>query len=159
MLCIIFDVDGVLIDTMSFHAEAIRIAIKEETNLDIDKKIIYLLEGMPSAELIKEVFKRKGYHNTEGVYDNSELVEKIGKKKKEIFKSIIESKPFDGVKELINDLSKSKCLKALVTGAADQELELILNKSNIAKKNFDVIITGDDLEEGKPDTTPFQAAL
>jgi beta-phosphoglucomutase len=63
------------------------------------------------------------------------------------------------VKELINDLSRSKCLKALVTGAADQELELIPNKSNIAKKNFDVIITGDDWEEGKPDPTPFQAAL
>ena len=121
MLCIIFDVDGVLIDTMSFHAEAIRIAIKEETNLDIDKRIIYLLEGMPSAELINEVFKHKGYHNTEGV-DNSELVEKIGKKKKEIFKQIIESKPFDGVIELINDLSRSKCLKALVTGVQVKNL-------------------------------------
>lgn len=56
---IIFDMDGVLIDSMPFHAEAMRIAIKEETNHDIDKKIIYLLEGMPGAELVKELFKRK----------------------------------------------------------------------------------------------------
>ena len=34
---IIFDMDGVLIDSMPFHAEAMRIAIKEETNHDIDE--------------------------------------------------------------------------------------------------------------------------
>ena len=44
---IIFDMDGVLVDTMPFHAEAMRIAINEETGYDIDKKKVYLLEGMP----------------------------------------------------------------------------------------------------------------
>ena len=42
---------------------------------------------------------------------------------------------------------------------ASQELELILDKSDIAKENFDVIITGDDLEEGKPDPAPFQVGI
>ena len=44
---IIFDMDGILVDEMSFHAEAMRIAINEETGYDIDKRIVYLLEGMP----------------------------------------------------------------------------------------------------------------
>ena len=43
---IIFDMDGVLVDAMPFHAEAMRIAINEETGYDIDKRIVYLLEGM-----------------------------------------------------------------------------------------------------------------
>jgi len=38
---ILFDMDGVLIDAMPFHAEAVKIAIKEQTNTDIDKKIVY----------------------------------------------------------------------------------------------------------------------
>ena len=42
---IIFDMDGVLVDAMPFHAEAMRIAINEETGYDIDKNIVYLLEG------------------------------------------------------------------------------------------------------------------
>ncbi len=37
---LIFDMDGVLIDSMSFHAEAMYIAIKEKTNRDINKKIV-----------------------------------------------------------------------------------------------------------------------
>ena len=41
---IIFDMDGVLIDSMPFHAEAMSRAIKEMTNHEIDKKNIYLLE-------------------------------------------------------------------------------------------------------------------
>ncbi|MGH9964453.1 MAG: HAD family hydrolase, partial [Nitrososphaeraceae archaeon] len=44
---IIFDMDGVLIDSMPFHAEAMSRAIKERTNHEINKKNIYLLEGMP----------------------------------------------------------------------------------------------------------------
>jgi beta-phosphoglucomutase len=55
---IIFDMDGVLIDAMPFHAEAMRLAIKEETKHDIDKKIVYLLEGMPGSKLVKEIYKR-----------------------------------------------------------------------------------------------------
>ena len=54
---IIFDMDGVLIDAMPFHAEAMKIAIKEETDYEIDKKIVYQLEGMPSNHLVKEIFK------------------------------------------------------------------------------------------------------
>jgi beta-phosphoglucomutase len=37
---IIFDMDGVLLDAMPFHAEA----IKEETKHGINKKLVYLLE-------------------------------------------------------------------------------------------------------------------
>ena len=56
---IMFDMDGVLIDAMPYHAEAFQIAFKEEVNQEIDKKDIFLLEGMPGPELVKEIFKRK----------------------------------------------------------------------------------------------------
>jgi beta-phosphoglucomutase len=45
---ILFDMDGVLIDAMHYHAEAFKIAIKEKINQEIDKKNIFILEGMPS---------------------------------------------------------------------------------------------------------------
>jgi beta-phosphoglucomutase len=152
---IIFDMDGVLIDSMPFHAEAMRIAIKEETNHDIDKKIIYLLEGMPGAELVKEIFKRE---KIEKSIDDS-LAERISKRKKEIFKEIQNSKSIEGSRELVNDLRSCGCLKAVVSGSSKQEIEVILDK-NIGSKNFDMIITGDELGgEGKPDPKPFQTAL
>lgn len=55
---IIFDIESVN-RCNAISRESMRIAIKEETNYDIDKKIIYLLEGMPGAKLVKEIFKRE----------------------------------------------------------------------------------------------------
>src|SRR5947209_17678295 len=151
---IIFDMDGVLIDAMPFHAESMRIAIKEETNHDIDKKIIYLLEGMPGAKLVKEIFKRENIDK----YIDDNLAEKISKRKKAVFKEIQKSKSIEGARELVNDLKSCPCLKAVASGSAKQEIETTLEE-NIGLENFDIIVTGDDLGEGKPDPKPFQIAL
>jgi len=151
---IIFDMDGVLIDAMPFHAEAMRIAVKEETDHEIEKKIVFLLEGMPALDLIKEIFRRE---NIDKDIDDI-LAEKISKRKKELFKQIQKSQAIEGAKELIEDLRNCNCLKAVVSGAARKEIEAILDK-NIGSKNFDLIIAGDEIEEGKPDPSPFQTAL
>ncbi len=151
---IIFDMDGVLIDAMPFHAQAMKIAIKEETNYEIDKKIVYQLEGMPSNNLVKEIFKK---YNINKELDQK-LVEKISERKKQVFKEIENTRLIDGVLDLIQALNKCNCLKAIVTGAAKKEIELTIDKM-IGLKNFDVVISGDDVETGKPDSTPFVVAL
>jgi beta-phosphoglucomutase-like phosphatase (HAD superfamily) len=137
---IIFDMDGVLIDAMPFHAEAMKLAINEVTNLNVDKKIVYLLEGLPGSKLVKEIFERE---KIDRKIDNM-MAEKISKRKKEIFKLIQTSKPIDGARELVNDLTKCDCLKAVVSGSAKQEVESILDE-NIGSATFDLVITGDDV--------------
>jgi len=151
---IIFDMDGVLIDAMPFHAEAMKIAIKEETDYEIDKKIVYQLEGMPSNQLIEEIFKT---NNINKELDHK-LIEKISERKKQIFKEIEDTRLIEGVYDLIKVLNKCNCLKAIVTGAAKKEIELTIDKM-IGLKNFDVVISGEDVEVGKPDATPFVLAL
>jgi beta-phosphoglucomutase len=151
---IIFDMDGVLVDAMPFHAEAMRIAINEETGYDIDKRIVYLLEGMPGPGLVKEIFKREKMNKD----IDDILAEKINKRKKELFKQIQNSQAIEGAKQLIEDLRSCNCLKAIVSGASKKEIEAILD-DNIGLKNFNVVIAGDDIEEGKPHPSPFQTAL
>ena len=146
--------DGVLIDAMPFHAEAMKIAIKEETNYEIDKKIVYQLEGMPSNNLVKEIFKK---YNINKELDQ-ELIEKISERKKQIFKEIEDTHLIEGVPDLIKMLNECKCLKAIVTGAAKKEIELTIDKM-IGLKNFDVVVSGEDVEAGKPNSDPFVVAL
>jgi len=130
----------------------LQIAIKRETDIDIDDRTIFLLEGMPADEMIKEIFRRKGYDNNSYYFS---IVDKIHNLKKEILKQILVVKPIDGVRELIAELD---CLKAIVSGAARQEVEDIICKT-FDREKFDVVITGDDLEEGKPNPDPFETAL
>lgn len=146
--------DGVLIDAMPFHAEAMKIAIKEETNYEIDKKIVYQLEGMPSNNLVKEIFKK---YNINKELDQ-ELIEKISERKKQLFKEIEDTHLIEGVPNLIKMLNECKCLKAIVTGAAKKEIELTIDKM-VGLKNFDVVVSGEDVEAGKPNSDPFVVAL
>ena len=151
---IIFDMDGVLIDAMPFHAEAVKIAIKEGANYEIDKKIVYQLEGMPTDELVQEIFKR---NNVNKKLDNA-LLGKISERKKQIFKEIENTPLIEGVNDLIKELNECDCLKAIVTGAAKNEIEATIDKM-IGLKNFDVVISGEDVDQGKPHSTPFIKAL
>jgi beta-phosphoglucomutase len=151
---IMFDMDGVLIDAMPYHAEAFQIAFKEEVNQEIDKKDIFLLEGMPGPELVKEIFKRIKIEDKDV---DDILVKKINKRKEQIFKEIQKAQAFEGVRELIDSLNCNNCLKAVVSGASKQEVESLLEKNGL--KNFNVIISGEDLKDGKPDPEPFKTGL
>ena len=156
---IIFDMDGVLVDAMPFHAEAMSRAIKEITKHEINKKNIFLLEGMPSSDLVKEIFKRE--HINKKIDVDDDRANQIGSRKEQIFKQIQNAKGIDGAKELLEDLTSNcgkSCIKAVVSGASREEVEAILDK-NIGAKYFDLIITGDDLEKGKPNPAPFMIAL
>lgn len=150
---ILFDMDGVLIDAMPYHAEAFKRAFKDVINLEIENKDVYLLEGMPGEELTKQILKK--YANAE---NDEEIIKSIDQKKTKIFHQIEESKPFDGVHDLMNSLNSIDCLKAVVSGASSKEVESLLQKSGLLK-SFDLIVTGDDLSEGKPEPQPFIYAV
>jgi len=151
---IFFDLDGVLLDSMPYHAEAMYQALELEIDYKLDKKWIFLLEGMPADEFLYELFK----HNPPKTTIDREIITKIVDLKKKIFKEIENTTIVDGVKELLESLDKTSCIKAIVSGASRKEVQHIIDKK-IGNRNFDVIITGDDVTRGKPDPQPFLAAL
>ena len=144
--------DGVLVDAMPYHCKALQMAIKQQTNLEIEDRIIFLLEGMPADEMIKEIFRRKGYYDNHYYFT---IIDRIHNLKKQFLNQILVLKPIDGIRELITQLD---CIKAVVSGASKQEVETILYKI-FGRGEFDIVITGDDLEEGKPNPAPFKTAL
>ena len=146
---IIFDLDGVLVDSMPDHYRAWKIAFKEIAEIEVDERMIYLLEGMRGIDLVKKIFDQKNYHDYS-------IAERVNERKNEIFKKILNPKPYNGAKELIEHL---KCIKAVVSGSAKEDVELLID-SFFGTGNFDVIITADDIKKGgKPDPCAFMIAL
>ncbi|HEX6282130.1 MAG TPA: HAD family phosphatase [Nitrososphaera sp.] len=158
---IIFDMDGVLVDAMPFHCKAIQTAAKQEVNIGVEKRDVYLLEGMPGEDMVKELLRHKRYTgNVEELSDGDShkldsVAHRIHERKKKIFQQINASTPINGAKELISSI---RCKKALVSGAARQEVDSNINKY-FGKDAFDVVVSGEDLEEGKPSPDPFRTAL
>jgi beta-phosphoglucomutase len=160
MRAIIFDMDGVLVESMPFHYHAMKIAIKEVANIDLDKSRFYLLEGMPITEMALEILKIKGYVDAKNITKKDiQMSENIAKRKKEIFRQInVIPKPFVGVRELITN-TLSGCSKAVVSGSAKQEVDTIIDEI-FGKEAFNIIINGDQFEgKGKPDPASFEVAL
>jgi beta-phosphoglucomutase len=145
---VIFDLDGVLVDSMPDHYKAWKMAFKEVTDIDVDERMIYLLEGMRGNDLVKKIFEQKNY-------DNHSIAKKVIERKNKIFNDILTPRAFDGVKELIEHL---KCTKAVVSGSAKNDVEVLIDRT-VGKNNFDVIITADDIDRGKPDPIAFITAL
>jgi beta-phosphoglucomutase len=159
---VIFDMDGVLVDAMPFHCKAIQIAAKQEANIGIEKRDVYLFEGMPGEDMVKELLREKRYTGKiDGLADSEKpedldtIAHRIHERKKKIFQEINASQPINGARELVSNIG---CSKALVSGAARQEVDSIIEKY-FGKENFEVVVSGEDLEEGKPSPDPFQTAL
>ena len=148
MRSVIFDLDGVLVDSMPDHYKAWKMAFKEVTDIEVDERMIYLLEGMRGNDLVKKIFEQKNY-------DDYSIAQKVNERKNQIFKDILTPRTFDGVKELIDRL---KCTKAVVSGSARKDVEVLIDRT-FGKNNFDVIIAADDIDRGKPDPIAFITAL
>lgn len=145
---IIFDLDGVLVNSMPTHVQAWKAAFAKITGLEVSERDIYLLEGMRGMELIEKILEQKRF-------PDRSLVRSVHDEKSRIFKSIRSSEPFEGVREMIDEI---ECAKAVVSGSTRNDVETILEEA-FGKDKFDVIITADDIEKGKPDPYAFLEAL
>jgi beta-phosphoglucomutase len=145
---IIFDVDGVLIDSMHLHSDS-WYTVFEEVGIRIDSKDIYLLEGNTDNGIIKNIFEKYGKKL------KPQYIEYLAKKKNEVFK-FDQVEPFKGTFECLKDL-KLHLKLAAVSGSSRSIVEKAINK--FFPDCFDVIITGDETERGKPDPYPYLKAL
>jgi beta-phosphoglucomutase len=161
MRAIVFDSDGVLVDSMPSHYKAWKIAFKEVCNIDVDRRTIYLLEGMRGIDLVKKVFELKNYHiDSDDNNNKQKTAEQVSQRKNEAFREILLSSPpqaYRGVKHLIMNLVG--CKKAVVSGSAREDVETLLKESLRKGNLFDTLITADDSEKGKPDPSSFMNAL
>ena len=145
---IIFDMDGVLVDSMPTHVRSWKSAFAEIAGITVTERDLYLLEGMRGTELISKIFEQ------EGVTDGS-LADTVHERKNRIFKSIRSSKPFEGVPEMIDALA---CTKAVVSGSTRSDVETIVDQ-DFGREKFSAIVSADDIKSGKPDPSAFLEAL
>jgi beta-phosphoglucomutase len=149
MKAIIFDMDGVLVDSMPDHAEAWKKAFAS-VGIRIERKDIYELEGSNHRQIVELIFRHFGLNPTE------EEIRELGRKKVEIFEKIEHVKPFEGIRELLSVLTPKYKL-AVVSGSSRRTVHSIIN--TFFPDIFQVIIDGDDVTNSKPAPEPYLKAV
>ncbi len=146
---VLFDLDGVIADTMGLHYEAYRQAFAK-CGIRVTPLEIYKTEGMPSMEEGKTIVKEKGADLSD------EQVTKLIDDKREIYRTLAakDAKTFPGVPETLRMLRENGIKLALVTGSNAKSVAGVIKKIGM-EGAFDTIVTGDDTPRGKPYPDPY----
>ena len=147
---VIFDMDGVVTNTMPDHYYAWVTILKEE-GVPVTHHDIYSREGQQGLQSVKELFAK--YKKP---FDQKNAL-RILHRKEEYFKGIVKRRFIVGTRTLLRKLKRDRFRLGLVTGTSRHEVHRILprNISNL----FSVIITGNDVLHGKPHPEPYLKCL
>ncbi|WP_406659977.1 HAD family phosphatase [Methanolobus sp. ZRKC3] len=146
---LIFDMDGVLLDSMPYHADA-WVQVSGEWGVQVTHNDIYEIEGANHILGLQWLFQRAGKEL------EPEYYEAILDRKIEIFSKIADVRPFEGILECLGRL-KGKFNLSVVTGSERSTVESLLNE--FFPDVFDVVVCGDDVEHGKPFPDPYLKAV
>jgi len=145
---VVFDLDGVIVDSHPLHKRAWRGFLasvgKQVSESDLD----FILEGRRRRDILIHFL---------GELSETEIQE-YGNRKDEFFReasAVLE--PVAGTVEFIQQLETAGLFIALATSASRQRARWTLEQLGIAEY-FDVVVTGDDVVQSKPDPTIYRLA-
>jgi HAD superfamily hydrolase (TIGR01509 family) len=147
---LIFDMDGVITDTMPYHYRAWKAVFASE-GIQASHEDVYKREGQKGIDSVRELFAEK----------EKRYMESIGKKllreKERLFKRIFKRKFIVGSRAFIKKFHSQGFKLALVTGTSRHEAQKLLPKD--LWDCFDVTVCGSDVQNGKPHPEPYLKAL
>jgi len=143
---LLFDLDGTLVKTMEEHFNAWN-AILRESSIEIKEEDYYPLEGMRLRELAKKLFELNNLEPSDSEAD--ELV----RKKDEYYLERYTFQTYAGVEQIVDDLKSKGIPIGIVTAGLANRVDGSIPSEFSSK--FDVIITGETAECGKPFPDPY----
>lgn len=150
---VLFDMDGVLFDSMPYHAEAWHKTMQNRGFL-FSKEEAYLHEGRTGAATINIASQRQF-----GREVSPEEVKLIYQEKSDIFNSYPEAKPMPGTWNLLTKVKACKLTPMIVTGSGQDSLLSRLEKNFPDTFRRELMVTAFDVKHGKPNPEPYLMAL
>ncbi len=162
---LIFDCDGVLVDTeRDGHRVAFNRAFAERGyNIEWDVELYgELLKVAGGKERMKHYFKQNGW--PEDINDKDQFIKEMHQLKTELFMKIIESGELPlrpGVARLIDEAIETGLILAICSTSNERAVNLVAEKmlGPERKASFDAILAGDVVSKKKPDPEIYNLAL
>lgn len=153
---VLFDFNGVIINDEPIHEKLIDELLLSENLRPKAGEFWQVCLGRSDRACIKDLFANRGR-----VITDEYLAELIARKAQAYRQEIetLEKMPiFMGLEDLIFKLRGAQLKLAVVTGALRSEVELVLERANLAQ-NFSTIVAGDDLSASKPEPDGYLLAV
>lgn len=148
-LAVIFDMDGVLVDTYRAHYESWAM-LAAELGRTISEEAFRPTFGRTSREAMRQLF---------GQPFEEQEIDRCDRRKEELFREILREHfpAMPGARQLVESLHEAEFGIALGSSGPPENVELVLNQLGVADR-FDAVVTGADVRVGKPDPQVFLIA-
>jgi beta-phosphoglucomutase len=145
---VIFDMDGVIVDSHPAHRKAWRQFLRTLGREVSDVELDFILDGRKRAEILRHFL---------GELSEAEIAD-YGKRKDEFFQnSSFEVKPLPGLIEFLHQLNGARIATAIATSASESRTRSTLNRLRLTEC-FNVIVSGSDVICGKPHPAIYRRA-
>ena len=146
---ILWDLDGVLVNSMDFHYQAFREVLTGRGRELSREEYLETIIGLRNDAIFKRLLPGTPYG----------VVVKLAQQKEEAFRRLIAGRvqPLPGSAELVRRAKDAGLLQAIVSSTPRENIALILR--SLALENFfDAIVGEEDATRGKPDPEGFLVA-
>ncbi len=154
---VLFDMDGVLFDSMPGHAVAWVKAV-QRYGLSMTPEEVYMNEGRTGAGTINALAQRTWGRNA-----TEQEIKNIYAAKSEEFNRYFEAQGeasvIPGVKELLEKIRAQGLMRVIVTGSGQRSLLDNLNRHFPGQFTRELMVTAFDVKRGKPYPEPYLMGL
>ncbi len=150
---VLFDMDGVLYDSMPNHARSWHESMKT-FGLEMPPEDAYRYEGMRGVETIKLLAREQWGRNID-----DEEAQRMYDEKTRMFSLCPKAKVMDSVKELQRDMKADGMKIVVVTGSGQKSLLDKLTEEFEGLISKELIVASFDVKHGKPDPEPYLKGL
>jgi HAD superfamily hydrolase (TIGR01509 family) len=145
---VIFDMDGVLVDSHAVHRKAWRRFFQTLGRPVPESELDFILDGRKRSDILRHFL---------GNCPDPEL-EEFGRRKDHIFRQMqLGVAPVPGVVRFVRELHHSGAALALATSASRSRARSTLTELGL-QNCFLVVVTGEDVLLGKPDAAVYRLA-
>lgn len=148
---VIFDMDGVIVDTEPVHHYAYHEHFKE-LNIDVTPEMYASYTGNSTRNIFQKLKER---------FDLQEDVEDLILRKRHLFNEAFDTKEdlflIEGVEDLIKDLHKNGMQLILASSASKTTIERVFNRFDL-HQYFTHKVSGEDFPKSKPHPAIFEHA-
>jgi len=146
---IVFDMDGVIIDSHPAHRLAWKGFLDSVGRETREEELDFILEGCKRAEILRHFLGELA----------PEQITEYGNRKDKLLQEHVDAiQPMPGVVELLSHLSQAGIPRAVATSASRRRAYGTLEELGLVSY-FQAIVTGDDVAEGKPDPAIYRIAV
>lgn len=150
---VLFDMDGVLFDSMPIHAQSWA-KVCTEFGLAMSSEEAYLHEGRTGAATINILTQR--YWNRDAT---PQEIEQIYEEKCRLFNTFPEAPKMQGAEDVLRKVQEAGKTIVVVTGSGQKSLLDRLERNYPGYFRPDLVVSSKDVKHGKPHPEPYLMGL